>query len=55
MCIAHWSSEILLWPASGPADHFGGEKFEALRRYPMVSFIHPRIGVQPWIGHNAIN
>src|SRR5205814_7241331 len=41
--------------SGGPAQHLGNQVFEACRRYLVVRVIDQGIGIEPRIGHHAVD
>src|SRR5947199_6661813 len=51
----HVLAGVFLRTYSGPAQHLGNQVFEACRRYLVVRLVDQGIGVEPRIGHHAVD
>src|SRR5215208_6070237 len=55
MRVAHRTSRICLRAASGLTEHLRDVILETCWRYPMVGFVHTRVGIQPCVGHDPVD
>src|SRR5207245_4211378 len=51
----HVLTGVSLRTSSGPGQHLGNQVFEACRRYLVVRVVDQGIGVEPRIGHHAVD
>src|ERR1700692_2814537 len=51
----HVLAGVFLRTSGGPAQHLGNQVFEACRRYLVVCVVDQGIGVEPRIGHYAVD
>src|SRR5258707_7687104 len=51
----HVLAGVFLRASGGPAQHLGNQVFEACRRYLVVRVVDQGIGVEPRIGHHAVD
>ena len=51
----HVLAGVFLRTSGGPAQHLGNQVFEACRRYLVVRVVDQGIGVEPRIGHHAVD
>src|ERR1700716_2975641 len=51
----HVLAGVFLRTSGGPAQHLGNKVFEACRRYLVVRVIDQGIGIEPRIGHHAVD
>src|SRR2546425_4298200 len=51
----HVLAGVFLRTSGGPAQHLGNKVFEACRRYLVVRVVDQGIGVEPRIGHHAVD
>src|SRR5437868_3265527 len=51
----HVLAGVFLRTSGGPAQHLGNQIFEACRRYLVVRIVDQEIGVEPRVGHYAID
>ena len=42
-------------PPAAPAQHLGNQVFESCRRYLVVRIVNQGIGIEPPIGHHAVD
>src|SRR5215212_9614445 len=55
MRVAHRTSRICLGAARGLTEHLRDVILEPCWRYSMVGFVHTRVGIQPWVGHDPVD
>src|SRR5229473_5168086 len=51
----HVLAGVFLRTSGGPAQHLGNQVFESCRRYLVVRVVDQGIGVEPRIGHHAVD